>query len=137
PGPSHINYLPRMYISKWQYRLVYRDVGSALHRARDIATAFTVIRDALVGALSEDFSEFFVPDGGSALTLLFLAGFVHRDVSTGNIIVVPDKTGKNFRGLLSDFEYAKDITKEEAASHESKTVMSISLGLGLILMPFL
>jgi len=56
----------------------------------------------------------------SALVLLFLAGWVHRDISTGNIIVVEDNLG-NARGFLSDLEYAKKMSTESSSS-DPKTV---------------
>ena len=54
-----------------------------------------------------------------ALVLLFLAGWVHRDISTGNIIVV--ESGGSLRGLLSDLEYAK-ATGTQGSSPDPKTV---------------
>jgi len=55
-----------------------------------------------------------------ALILLFLAGWVHRDISTGNIIVVEDDDG-GVRGFLSDLEYAKEMSNESSSS-DPKTV---------------
>lgn len=46
-------------------------------------------------------------------------GWVHRDVSTGNIILWRG------RGILTDFEYAKRIPKEGdviSAPHDGRTV---------------
>ena len=54
-----------------------------------------------------------------ALVLLFLAGWVHRDISTGNIIVV--ENGGSLRGLVSDFEHAK-ATSTQGSSPDPKTV---------------
>ncbi|KAF5348485.1 hypothetical protein D9756_009669 [Leucocoprinus leucothites] len=102
PAPSRASRPPRKYLAKQQYRLVYHDIGFALHDSQDLKTAFNAIRDILI-----------------ALTLLFLAGWVHRDVSTGNIIVV--KTGDSFRGLLSDFEYAKEANRADEPKHDPKT----------------
>lgn len=66
--------------------MVYRDVGIPLHKAEDLPTAFNAIQETVL-----------------ALVLMFLAGWLHRDVSTGNIILVPipGKEGK-YRALLSD-----------------------------------
>ncbi len=38
---------------------------------------------------------------------MYLAGWTHRDVSTGNIIVIKHNDGSS-RGKLSDLEYAKE-----------------------------
>ena len=55
-----------------------------------------------------------------ALVLLFLAKWVHRDISTGNIIVVEDDNGC-IRGFLSDLEYARAMSNESSRS-DPKTV---------------
>jgi len=49
-----------------------------------------------------------------ALILLFLAGWVHRDLSTGNIIVVENN------GRVQGFEYAK-ATSNQSSSSDPKT----------------
>jgi hypothetical protein len=56
-----------------------------------------------------------------ALTLLFLARWMHRDVSAGNIILV--RSGRGVRGKLSDLEYAQDFNEENrAVGTDPKTV---------------
>ncbi|KAF5364011.1 hypothetical protein D9756_001068 [Leucocoprinus leucothites] len=94
--------LEREYKVKQQYRLVYNDVGKSLHDSKDLLTAFHVIEDVFI-----------------ALVLLFLANWVHRDVSTGNIIMV-EKNGRIY-GKLSDLEYAKEFTSDKAPSTDPKT----------------
>ncbi|KAJ3575694.1 hypothetical protein NP233_g927 [Leucocoprinus birnbaumii] len=75
---------------KRQYRLVYHQVGCSLYKAEDLSSSFTVIKDAFI-----------------ALVLMFLAGWIHRDVSAGNIIVIRDANGR-VSGRLSDLEYARE-----------------------------
>jgi serine/threonine protein kinase len=48
-------------------------------------------------------------------------GWVHRDISPGNILL--DKDGK--RVILSDLEYAKSLADDR--SHEIRTVTSFIL----------
>jgi serine/threonine protein kinase len=48
------------------------------------------------------------------------AKYVHRDVSSGNILLVLDSDGGK-RGIIIDLEYAKEIDSEYA-SHGIKTV---------------
>ncbi|KAF5363864.1 hypothetical protein D9756_001087 [Leucocoprinus leucothites] len=110
---------PRRYLAKRQYRLVYQDVGFALHDSKDLKVSFNAIRDILVGALFDNDLPSLVVDDSPALTLLFLAGWVHRDISTGNIIIV--RAGNTFRGLLSDFEYAKEIDRADEPKSDPKT----------------
>ncbi|KAF5363270.1 hypothetical protein D9756_001096 [Leucocoprinus leucothites] len=94
--PNSVSSRPRYgfrdYIVKKQYRLVYSSVGYALHDAKDLSTSFKAIEDVFI-----------------ALVLLFLAGWVHRDVSTGNIIIVT--VHGRTRGLLSDLEYAREFNR--------------------------
>ena len=60
----------------------------------------------------------------AVLVLLYLAGWTHRDVSVGNIIVV--QRDGSFHGKLSDLEYAKKFT-EMKISADPKTVCSPSI----------
>jgi hypothetical protein len=55
----------------------------------------------------------------SAVILMYLAGWVHRDISAGNIIAVI-RDGKP-GGKLSDLEYAKSCD-DESGSSDPKTV---------------
>jgi hypothetical protein len=50
----------------------------------------------------------------SALILMHLAGWVHRDISAGNIIAVV-RDGE-LGGKLSDFEYATSCDDESGSS---------------------
>lgn len=81
---------PRDHRPKQQYRVVYKHIGTTLHDLGELPDTFSGVLDV-----------FF------ALTLLFLARWVHRDISTGNILIVKDpKYGRSI-GKLSDLEYAK------------------------------
>ncbi|GJE96418.1 hypothetical protein PsYK624_126150 [Phanerochaete sordida] len=73
---------------KTHYRIVFKERGHALHEEKSLKVAFTVIRDVVC-----------------CLCAIHLLGWVHRDISTGNILVC-GAPGKE-RGLLTDFEYAK------------------------------
>ncbi|KAF7762408.1 hypothetical protein Agabi119p4_9001 [Agaricus bisporus var. burnettii] len=79
---------PCEYRAKQRYRLIYKEVGQPLYAATSLKSSFQGLADTLI-----------------ALTLLYLAGYVHRDVSIGNIFLV--KTPDGFAGKLSDLEYAK------------------------------
>jgi hypothetical protein len=60
---------------------------------------------------------------------MYLAGWVHRDISAGNIIVVMQPGGKP-RGKLSDLEYAKSCD-DESGSIDPKTVCSMRFSVPL------
>ncbi|KAF9440106.1 hypothetical protein P691DRAFT_780148 [Macrolepiota fuliginosa MF-IS2] len=84
-------HLPHDYEMKVHYRLVYGEVGHSLDSAQNLKTSFNAIRDVFI-----------------ALVLLYLARWVHRDVSTGNIILV--KGEDRIQGKISDLEYAKEFS---------------------------
>ncbi|EKM75059.1 hypothetical protein AGABI1DRAFT_132597 [Agaricus bisporus var. burnettii JB137-S8] len=88
----------RSHAVKRQYRLVYSEVGESLQRVQTLDIAFTAIMDTYI-----------------ALVLMYLAGWMHRDVSAGNIIAVKRPGGK-LGGKLSDLEFAKHYRDENASS---------------------
>lgn len=55
---------------------------------------------------------------------MFMAGWVHRDVSSGNVYWLQDRTMPNARGrgLLADLEYAKKFQISAQGSSDPKTV---------------
>ena len=55
---------------------------------------------------------------------MWLAGWVHRDISTGNILWLKE-CGQEGRGILSDLEYAKKPGIGPASS-DPKTVSIVS-----------
>lgn len=61
----------------------------------------------------------------TALQLLYCAGRVHRDISSGNILAFADSNTNMTRGILSDLEYVKK-SPPGFPSFDPKTV-SISL----------
>ncbi|KAF7775845.1 hypothetical protein Agabi119p4_4238 [Agaricus bisporus var. burnettii] len=93
----------REYRVKQHYRVVYADLGESLAYATNLADAVRAFEDIFI-----------------ALTLLFLAGWVHRDVSEGNIILV--RNGNGVRAKLNDLEYARDFNQDDrVVSTDPKT----------------
>ena len=45
----------------------------------------------------------------TALLIMHKAGWVHRDISTGNLYLYTDPVSNVKRGLIGDFEYAKKV----------------------------
>ncbi|KAI0656469.1 hypothetical protein C8Q70DRAFT_935688 [Cubamyces menziesii] len=78
--------VPREYKPKQRNFVVYEEVCSALHELDDIYDVVQALLDAVL-----------------ALQILFLISWIHRDVSSGNILFFRG------RGKLSDLEYAKEF----------------------------
>ena len=64
-----------------------------------------------------------------ALTLLFCAGWVHRDISCGNVLLWKDTDGRP-HGKLGDLEYAKRFPSTTGSS-DPKTVRPFMFLVGL------
>ncbi|KXN88359.1 hypothetical protein AN958_07504 [Leucoagaricus sp. SymC.cos] len=102
PSP-YAQFPSREYSVKQQYRVIYSDVGLSLYDAPSLSTALQAVARMY-----------------EALVLLLLAGYVHRDISPGNIILVP-QPDNSFVASLSDLEYAKRVDTNRPASTDPKT----------------
>ncbi|KXN86767.1 hypothetical protein AN958_09648 [Leucoagaricus sp. SymC.cos] len=92
----------RPYEPKRRYLLVYTEVGSALHQLKSFKGVFKALVDITY-----------------ALAIMYVAGWVHRDISTGNIIVVG--SGDSTCGKISDLEYAKVFGSTSPTARDPKT----------------
>ncbi|KAA1475769.1 hypothetical protein DENSPDRAFT_842618 [Dentipellis sp. KUC8613] len=88
-------------VSKFRYRVVYEEVCEAVNNVANLATVIKAMEDCLL-----------------ALQLMFLVGWVHRDISSGNLLWFE----AGGRGILSDLEYAKKFNPESQGSSDPKTV---------------
>ncbi|KAF9260592.1 hypothetical protein L218DRAFT_872049, partial [Marasmius fiardii PR-910] len=70
-------------------RLVFEECGKDIRKANSVREMVTAIRDGILGA-----------------------GFLHRDISVGNIIVMPDGTGR-----LIDWDLSED-RKDPTSPHQ-------------------
>ncbi|TFY59786.1 hypothetical protein EVG20_g7656 [Dentipellis fragilis] len=89
----------RGFVHNRQYRVVYEEVCEALHNVENLATVIKAMEHCLL-----------------ALQLLFLIGWVHRDISSGNLLWFE----AGGRGILSDFEYAKKFDPDGQQSSDPK-----------------
>ncbi|KAF9441706.1 hypothetical protein P691DRAFT_790795 [Macrolepiota fuliginosa MF-IS2] len=96
---------PRSYRPKRRYIVVYSEICTALHDAVNLKTTFKALSDALIG-------------------------WLHRDVSTGNILIFVD--GETVTGKLSDLEYAKEFGSA-AAHSDPKTGTPYFMALELLI----
>ncbi|KIM22538.1 hypothetical protein M408DRAFT_28665 [Serendipita vermifera MAFF 305830] len=84
------------------YRIVFKGkAGRALHEVDSPRDYFT----GLLGGIK-------------ALHALHRAGYIHRDLSTGNVLLVKGDQGKADHGVLIDLEYAKKFPDISEASHD-------------------
>ncbi|KAG8712745.1 hypothetical protein FRC09_019505 [Ceratobasidium sp. 395] len=74
---------------------VSKEIGEPIHCLRSYQDVVTAIRGAAKG-----------------LQAIHTAGYVHRDVSSGNIILVPDGDGGGRRGVITDLEYTKEVSNQ-------------------------
>ncbi|CAE6383769.1 unnamed protein product [Rhizoctonia solani] len=77
--------------SRQHYRIVFKEVGVPVHRLRnyqDIITAIT--------------------GGSEGLYAIHLTNQIHRDISSGNIMLVQED-GKEARGVIIDLEYIQRL----------------------------
>ncbi|KAJ6511304.1 hypothetical protein C8R47DRAFT_729914 [Mycena vitilis] len=77
------------------YRIVFKEVGTPLHRLRTLSDVMRALADAT-----------------RALWLLYKLGLVHRDISPGNILFI------NGHGKLTDLEYLQSFKGTQAQSSE-------------------
>ncbi|EAU89781.2 other/FunK1 protein kinase [Coprinopsis cinerea okayama7 len=98
--------LSRPFEPKQQCRFIYKNVCTPLHNVHTMGEAVDILEQCLL-----------------ALTLMFCAGWVHRDISTGNILAHRSSPGTPWQVKLSDLEYAKRFpgNPTATASTEVKT----------------
>ncbi|KAL5525389.1 hypothetical protein ACEPAF_9259 [Sanghuangporus sanghuang] len=82
-------------VHRRHYRILYEEVATALYAIRNLPDIFTVLSDS-----------------ANVLKWIHGCGWVHRDVSAGNLYLY------NGRGLIGDFEHAK--RKQTDIRHEHR-----------------
>ena len=129
PGPTQsLSEIPtkpqkeRTFVAKRQYRVVFRECCVAMHRVIRFQDSMEALRGAVLGMSSFCSTQVsFVLTKSLGLAVMFLAGWIHRDISSGNILWYSDQG--RARGLLSDLEYAKRFpSNSTSASADPKTV---------------
>ena len=98
------------YYHRYHYRIAYKEVAIPYYKIRNTDDMITVIIDAVK---SEYVTYFYVRmysnDDAKALLYLHEAGWVHRDISVGNLYLYTDPVSGKKGGLIGDFEYAKRV----------------------------
>ncbi|QRW08729.1 kinase domain protein [Ceratobasidium sp. AG-Ba] len=95
PPGGHWNLLDLNRFPRQHYRIVFKEIGEPLHRLRSYQDIIVAVRGALQG-----------------LQVMHDAKYVHRDVSSGNILLVSDENRAEKRGVIIDLEYAKSLNSD-------------------------
>lgn len=110
---------PITYTPKKHYRIVFREVCTALHQELYLVN----VLGALIALCESKYRSFLKPTSSNLTTLVLLSlhaiGWVHRDISSGNVLVL---AGPAPVVKLADFEYAKEIGASTGGKHEIRTV---------------
>jgi hypothetical protein len=107
----------RTFTSKRRCFIVFKENCNTLHNTKDLSQAISTISDCLRGTShpSPSCTSSLILCAAASL-LLLLAGWVHRDISGGNLLQYQG------RGIMSDLEYARRYTATHEASEDPKTV---------------
>ncbi|KAG2008959.1 other/FunK1 protein kinase [Coprinopsis cinerea AmutBmut pab1-1] len=85
-------------------RVLFENVCTPLHDIPTLGEAIDVLKQCVI-----------------ALQIMFCAGWVHRDISAGNVLALRRKRGGKWQVKLSDLEYAKRFPSDAPASSQPKT----------------
>ncbi|KAF5386291.1 hypothetical protein D9757_008604 [Collybiopsis confluens] len=105
--------------SRYHYRVVFKEYGTDLYSEMSLVNVFKTLSDLVNGALllpSISSDMLTIP---TALEIVHDSGWVHRDISCGNVYWLPNPNEGVSRGILGDFEYAKQC--EDGIEHERRT----------------
>lgn len=128
-GPKRVQDKRVTFTERVHYRIIFKEVGKPLHEILSFKTVCSALCDIVKGTLclilhlvySSDLLGYLPP---AALEVLHKKKVVHRDISTGNILVYKK------RGILSDLEYSKMLVDLPQARHDVITVSFTSLHFG-------
>ncbi|KAF4623621.1 hypothetical protein D9613_001484 [Agrocybe pediades] len=105
PAQSH-GITEREFATRRQYRVVFKERCRTVESLRTLGEVFEVLRQVLI-----------------PIRLMFAAGWVHRDISTGNILAYQPHQAEGWTAKLSDLEYAKKFPPDDnvVAAPDPKT----------------
>ncbi|KAF9544847.1 hypothetical protein CPC08DRAFT_401164 [Agrocybe pediades] len=90
---------------KRQYRVVFKEVCTDVGKMKNLGDVMDVLQEVLI-----------------PLQLMHCAGWVHRDISSGNVLAYRSNEKQRWQAKLSDLEYAKEFppTRGRAETKDSK-----------------
>ena len=97
------------YYHRYHYRIVYKEVAVPYYKLRKTGAMIKVIIDTVESEYDILYIWIYSNDDSKALLYLHEAGWVHRDISVGNLYLYTDPVSRKKRGLVGDLEYAKKV----------------------------
>ncbi|KIK65022.1 hypothetical protein GYMLUDRAFT_39433 [Collybiopsis luxurians FD-317 M1] len=99
--PAEMTFMPQVpsIRHKYHYRILFKEYGTSLYQEKSLLNVFTTLADLF-----------------TALDIIHRSGWVHRDISCGNVYCFQNSSEDHPRGILGDFEYAMrvaDTTKHQ------------------------
>lgn len=126
PAPPKLVFNDRQH-----YRIVFRECGTSIDGLGTFHKIFTALRGGIKGTYVVHITHTVASCSSStALKRVHDKGYVHRDISTGNILLVERGQGSRKRevGVLIDFEYCKEPGEEFIKPAEFRTVSDQARG---------
>ena len=108
--PELVNHNKEVYINRWHYRIAYKEVAIPYKNLRSLKDMALVIEHAIQGkSVSSMNDQMLMLNYLVALRIIHKAGWVHRDLSLGNLYLYIDPVSGEKRGLIGDYEFAKKV----------------------------
>ncbi|KAJ8483038.1 hypothetical protein ONZ45_g14744 [Pleurotus djamor] len=105
---NHILTQHRTYVPRQHYRVVFKELCTTVGDLKTMGEVASVLEHAVI-----------------ALRVMFCAGWVHRDISSGNVLAFNPAGTMPWQGKVSDLEYARryppEATYQAAADPKTGT----------------
>ncbi|KAJ8488603.1 hypothetical protein ONZ45_g13891 [Pleurotus djamor] len=92
---NHVPAQPRTYVPRQHYRVVFKEFCTTVSDLATMGEVASVLEEAVL-----------------ALRVMFCAGWVHRDISSGNVLAYKSDESMPWQAKLSDLEYARRYPPE-------------------------
>ena len=108
------------YHHRYLYQIAYKEFSVPYYKIGNIDDMITVIIDAVKSEYSIFCVCMYSNKDTKALLYLHEVGWVHRDISVGNLYLYTDPVNQEKRGLIGDLEYTKRVG--EGGKHDVRIV---------------
>lgn len=103
------------YGSKYHYRIVFKEFGRTIDKLQSPRDICGILAQTATG-MSDIISLWYFLTAIAGLSLMHKLGWMHRDISAGNILVIGDDCAK-----IADLEYSKHVD-DQSPIHCGRTV---------------